>query len=149
MKSLFALFYSIVIGVSSLAYPSKVVNDKLLQSFKESFPNAEQVTWKELPETYIVNFVEDGIRNSITYEKDGTFKSSTRYYLEQNLPYYLLVNIRKRYPDKKIFGITEIATVEDIQYYIKMEDASVWTTIKMDSEGNLVLVEKLKKDSQK
>jgi hypothetical protein len=95
-----------------------------------------------------VNFMEDGIRNAIIYEKDGTFRSSTRYYKEQNLPYYLLVNIRKRYPDKKIFGVTEISSISEIEYYIKMEDAAVWTTIKMDSEGNLVLVEKLKKESQ-
>lgn len=148
MKRLISLFYSLAIGATSLAYPERNVNDKLLQSFKESFPKAEQVSWKELPETYVVNFVEDGIRNAIIYEKDGTFKSSTRYYQEQNLPYYLLVNIRKRFPDKKIFGVTEISSISEIEYYIKMEDAAVWTTIKMDSEGNLVLVEKLKKESQ-
>src|SRR5882724_64455 len=114
MKRLFALFYSLVIGVTSFAFSERNVNEKLLRAFKESFPNAEQVVWKELPETYVVNFVEDGIRNAIIYEKDGTFKSSTRYYSEQNLPYYLLINIKKRYPEKKIFGVTEISTASDI-----------------------------------
>jgi len=147
MKRLFALFYSVVIGATSLAFPSRNVNEKLLQNFKENFPTAEQVVWKELPETYVVNFMDEGIRNAIIYDKEGTFISSTRYYLERNLPYYLLVNIKKKYPNKKIFGVTEISTTSEIAYYIKMEDAKVWTTIKMDSEGNLVLVEKLRKAS--
>jgi len=147
MKRVFALIYSVVIGFSSMAFPNKNVNEKLLQTFKESFPNAEQVNWKELNETYVVNFVDDGIRNAIIYEKNGTFVSSTRYYQERTLPYYLLVNIKKRYPEKKILGVTEVATVTDISYYLKLEDKTVITTIKMDSEGNLVMVEKLKKAS--
>ena len=147
MKRLSALFYSLIIGASSFASPVKNINEKLLQTFKESFPNAEQVNWKELKETYVVDFVEDGVRSEIIYEKSGTFVSSTRYYKEKNLPYYLLINIKKRYPEKKILGVTEISTIDDIFYYIKMEDKTVVTTIKLDSEGNLVLVEKLKKAS--
>ena len=146
MKKLPALLYSVIIGASSFAFTGKNVNEKLLQTFKESFPNAEQVSWKELPETYVVNFVDEGVRNAIIYEKDGTFVSSTRYYQERTLPYYLLINFKKRYPEKKILGITELATITDIFYYIKMEDKTVITTIKMDAEGNLVLVEKLRKE---
>lgn len=145
MKKLVALVSSVVIGFHALAFATKNVNEKLLQSFKENFPQAEQVTWKELPLNYEVSFVENGIRTSITYEKDGNFVSSTRYYQERNLPYYLLINIRKKYPEKKIFGVVELSTIEAIDYYIKLEDAKVWTTIKMDSEGNLSLVEKLQK----
>jgi len=146
MKRLPALLYSVIIGASSFAFTGKNINEKLLQTFKESFPNAEQVSWKELPETYVVNFVDEGVRNAIIYEKDGTFVSSTRYYQERTLPYYLLINLRKKYPEKKILGITELSTITDIYYYIKMEDKTVITTIKMDAEGNLVLVEKLRKD---
>ena len=148
MKNLLALVYSFAIGATAFAFAEKNVSEKVLQLFKQSFPNAEQVVWKEYPETYVVNFLEDGIRSSVIYEKDGTFKTSTRYYQQQNLPYYLLYNIKKRYPDKKIFGVTEISTIMEIQYYIKLEDASVWTTIKMDCEGNLQVVEKVKKESQ-
>ncbi len=145
MKRLSALWYSLIIGASAFAFTERNVNEKLLQTFRESFPNAEKVSWKELPETYVVNFIDEGVRNAIIYEKDGTFLSSTRYYQEKTLPYYLLINIKKKYPEKKILGITEVSTISDIYYYIKMEDKTVVTTIKMDAEGNLVLVEKLKK----
>ena len=145
MKKLIALVSSVVIGFHALAFATRNVNEKLLQSFKENFPKAEQVNWKESQENYLVNFVEYGIRTSIVYDKDGNFISSSRYYQEKNLPYYILINIRKKYPEKKIYGVVEVSTIEAIDYYIKLEDAKVWTTIKMDSEGNLSLVEKLQK----
>ena len=147
MKKFFSLISAIIIGLQSFSFPARIVNERVLQTFKENFPDAEQVIWKEYPETYVVNFVEDGIRSSIIYEKDGGFISSTRYYQEKNLPYYLLVNVRKKYPGKKVYGVTEISTISGIEYFLKMEDANIWITVKVDSEGNLTLVEKYKKAS--
>jgi hypothetical protein len=145
MKKYLALFYALVIGLNSFAFKPKTINEKLLNFFKESFPRAQNVIWKELEEVYTVDFIEDGIRMNIIYEKDGSFFKSTRYYLEQNLPYYLKVNILKRYPNDKIFGITEVSTISEILYYVKLEDAKVWVTLEVDSQGNLSVVEKFKK----
>jgi len=145
MKKLFVLFYSLMIGVSSFAYSGINVNEKLLQTFKERFPNAEQVSWTELPATYVVNFVEAGVRTNIIYDKDGVFVRSTRYYQEQSLPYYLLNTIKKKYNGKKIFSVTEISTPDGIEYYVKLEDAKVWLTILLDNDGILGVVEKYKK----
>ena len=145
MKKLFILFYSLIIGVYSYAFGSGNLNEKLLQSFKESFPNAEQVKWDERPETYVVSFVEDGIRTNINYDKNGTFVSSIRYYQERTLPYYLVINLKRKYPEKKIYGIVEYSTILGIEYYVKMEDGQHWTTIKLDSDGSMRIVKKYKK----
>jgi hypothetical protein len=147
MKKTFFLLYSLLIGVTSFADRSRNINEKLLQSFRERFPNAEQIVWNELADTYVVNFVEDGIRSHITYRKDGEFVSASRYYLEQNLPYYLVINIKKKYPGKKIYGVTEISSASGIEYYIKLEDARIWMTLESDSRGDLHVVEKFRKAS--
>jgi hypothetical protein len=147
MKELFILCYSLIIGANAFPSTDKNINEKLIQSFKENFPNAQEVSWQELPEAYVVNFVEDGVRNNIIYQKDGTFLRASRYYQEKNLPYYLLINIKKKYTDKKIFSVTEISTISHIEYYIKLEDAKVLMTIRVDSDGNLDMVEKYRKAS--
>jgi hypothetical protein len=147
MKKLFILFYSLILGAGSFALDSKNFNEKLLRSFKETFPKAEQVIWTELPGTYIVSFVENGIRSRIVYDKTGDFISSTRTYTAEDLPYYILISITKKYPEKRIFGVTEIASSSTVEYYIKMEDSKVWATFKVDSSGNLELVEKYKKQA--
>jgi hypothetical protein len=103
-----------------------------------------QVDWREYPETYTVSFEEGKVKVSLIFNKDGSFISSSRYYKEEYLPYYLVAAIREKFPEKKIFGITEVSTASYIGYYVKLQDAKTWMTIKMDSEGNIRIVEKFK-----
>ena len=128
----------------SLAYGS-TVNEKVLKSFKETFPHAEQVNWQEFSENYIVNFMEGDIRTRINYDKEGNFVSATRYYFEQNLPVNILCKLKKRYPGQKVFGVTEVETESSTEYYIKLEDATNFTTVKSDIASNFEETEKYKK----
>jgi hypothetical protein len=128
----------------SFAY-SSTVNEKVLKSFKETFPHAEQVNWQEFSENYIVNFMEGDIRTRINYDKEGNFVSATRYYFEQNLPVNILCKLKKRYPGQKVFGVTEVETESSTEYYIKLEDATNFTTVKSDIASNFEETEKYKK----
>jgi len=69
MKKLLALIA--VVGLAFQSFAFDPVNEKLLESFKTSFPNAEQVKWQELPESFVVSFVEENIRARAYYDKDG------------------------------------------------------------------------------
>lgn len=145
MKKFFIILFLTAAGFSSTARPTEIINEKIVRSFKEIYPNALQVSWLEYPDTYAVYFVENGIKINIIFNKDGSFVSSARYYNEENLPYYLLAEISKRYPTKKVYGVSELTTPGAISYFIKLEDAKSWLTIKMDSEGNINVVEKFNK----
>jgi hypothetical protein len=145
MKNMLVLFYSFLIGGNVFDPNSGHINEKLLLSFKESFPNAARVAWEELPETYVVHFEEDSVRSRIVYDKTGAFISSIRYYRERDLPYYLLNILKKKYADKQIYAVTELASTSGIEYYVKLQDARVWVTVRMDAEGGLSVVEKYRK----
>ncbi len=153
MKRFFVLFSSILLGANIFASNAgndnrkKNINEQLLRSFNEQFPKAEQVNWEESRDGYTVNFVEDGVRSHIVYDKEGAFVSSVRYYRERTLPYYLLNILKKRYTGKTIFSVTEISTVSNIEYDVKLEDTRTWLTVRVDSEGNLDVVEKYRKAS--
>jgi hypothetical protein len=147
MKKLLFILYLSSAALSSSAVTSRNINDKIVRNFKETYPNAIQVSWMEYPETYAVYFVQDGIKVNIIFNKDGSFVSSVRYYKEDFLPYYLLDDIRKKYSSKKVYSVSELTTPGTITYFIKLEDARTWLTIKMDSEGNMNVVEKLNKQS--
>jgi hypothetical protein len=121
------------------------VSDKLLQEFHESFPNAERVNWEETDKRFVVSFVEQGISNRITYKKNGDFISSFRNYGERDLPYYLVSSLKKKFSGQKIFGITEVTTVSDITYFVKLEGPKDWITVSVDSEGTSSVVESYSK----
>jgi hypothetical protein len=143
MKKNAIFLCSLMICIASFASAS--VNEKVLKSFKETFPTAEEVKWQEFSDNYIVNFVEGGVRNRINYDKDGNLLSATRYYGQENLPVNILCKIKKKYPDAKVFGVTELETEASVEYYIKLEDETNWITVKSDMVGNTAVVEKYKK----
>ena len=146
-KFLFAFACLLSVSAGVFASDGFTISEKILASFKQTFPNAEQVKWMEQPDKYVVNFKENGILTKIEYDMDGNFVSSLRYYTEKNLPVNIICKLQKKYADKKVFGVTEMTTDAAVEYYIKLEDATNWITVKSNADGNLQVVEKYKKAS--
>jgi hypothetical protein len=137
----------LAITAGAFAAPNFTISEKLLQTFKKTFPDAQQVVWSEQGDKYTVNFRQDEILTKVEYDKDGNFQNSLRYYTEKNLPVTILCRLQKRYGDKKVFGVTEMATESSVEYYIKLEDAENWITVRSNIDGNMQVVEKYKKAS--
>ena len=127
------------------AEPNFTVSDKLLQAFKQTFPDAVQVKWVEEPQGYTVSFRQNDILTKVEYDKDANFVSSLRYYTEKNLPVTVMCQLQKKYAGKTVFGVTEQSTESSTEYYIKLVDDRNWYTVHSDSEGNMQVVEKYKK----
>jgi hypothetical protein len=136
-------FLSLSAGV--FANKGTEISEKLLQTFKATFPDAAEVKWQEQPDKYTVNFKDGGIMTKVDYDKDGNFIGSVRYYFEKNLPVSIICKLHKKYADKKVFGVTEMTTDTSVEYYIKLEDATSWMTVKSNVDGNMEVVEKYKK----
>ena len=142
-KILFAAFL-VISGFGTMA-AARSINEKLVQIFRQTYPDAVDVSWLEYPETYAVSFKEGDERSIIIFSKDGTFLRATRYYDEKYLPYYLVAAIHGKYPAKKIYGVIEVSTPENIDYFIKLEDAKTWMTIQVSSDGSIKAIENFKK----
>lgn len=150
MKKLFILFSALMLSLSLIARDPGEIDDKLIKSFNTSFPKAERVHWYELPKAWVVNFVADGVRSRIVYLKDGRATEFTRYYYEQNLPFVVRSKVKNAYPNKNIFGIVEVSTITEagtsrLEYFVKLEDAKTWMTVKSDTDGHLSVTEKYRK----
>ena len=143
MKKLLTILCAVLIGASAFAAPDP--NEKVLKSFKETFANAEEVKWLEYDNYYTVSFVSNGIRAKVNYDKEGNMLGSTRYYDPSKLPLNVLNKVKKAYPKKTLFGVTEITSNNEVNYYIKMECEKYWTTIKVDDAGNSSMYERYKK----
>lgn len=149
MKKLLVLSGVLFTGVIAFARFGGGIDEKLLQVFKTSFPAAQEVKWHESNGLYIANFKEDGIRVRATYKKDAVLAQLIRSYQQDRLPYFIQFRVHEQFPRKKIFGVIEVVTkLADqsvIEYYIKLEDARNWTTIRIDGDGEITVVEKFKK----
>ncbi|NML19777.1 hypothetical protein HHL16_02780 [Pseudoflavitalea sp. G-6-1-2] len=142
MKQVLFILCSVLLAAGAYAADP---NEKVLKSFKETFANAEEVKWAEYDNYYTVSFVSGKVRAKVNYDKDGNMMGSTRYYEPNLLPIGILNAVKKAYPTKTLFGVTEITAEGVVNYYVKMEDAKHWTTIKVDDSGNTSVYEKYKK----
>jgi hypothetical protein len=144
-KTFFTALCLLVFSAGAFATKEFGISDKLLQTFKQTFPDAQQVVWAEQGDKYTVNFRQGDILTKVEYDKDGNFLNSLRYYSERNLPVTILCRLQKRFSDKKVFGVTEMATDSSVEYYIKLEDEHNWITVRSSVDGNMQVVEKYKK----
>jgi hypothetical protein len=81
MKKIIVLLYITVASLSAFAFPPKDVSEKIRQSFKLSFPHAEQVKWTEHKDGHLVNFVDNSIQVRILYGENAEFIGSIRIIL--------------------------------------------------------------------
>jgi len=147
MKKFIIIISSLLLSFSLFARDPE---ENLIKVFSSSFPKAENVHWYEMPKAWVVNFVTDGIRSRVVYLKDNKVTEFTRYYFEQNLPFLIRSKVKETYPNKNIFGVIEVSIITEngasrLEYFIKLEDAKGWMTVKSDNDGNLSVEEKYKK----
>jgi hypothetical protein len=149
MKTFFFAVMFLVTASAIYAHKPPEVNEKVLKLFNETFKNPEQVSWKELDDSYEVYFKQGDITNRVQYDKDGNIIQYLRNYSEDQLPFHILSCLKKKYTDRSIFGVTEFFSGTDLSYFVTMQDDKHWYTVKSDNIGNLEQTEKLNKSDNK
>ena len=145
MKKVLLFACICMIAASSFANTPPIVSEKALKAFKATFADAENVVWTDAANSYTVKFTQLGINTFVKYDEEGNFVSSRRYYNAELLPIDIQCKLKKKFADKTIFGVTEFIVGDDISYYVKLEDAKTWTTVKIDNTRNMEITEKFGK----
>ena len=144
MKKVLLFACVLMIAGNSFANTPKV-SEKALKAFKITFTDAENVVWTDAANLYTVKFTQQGINTFVKYDEEGNFISSRRYYFGEQLPIDIQCKLKKKFSDKTVFGVTEYTIGDEINYYVKLEDAKNWTTVKIDNIRNMEITEKYEK----
>ena len=121
------------------------VNEKVLKAFNQTFMKATDVVWNEMQNLYEASFKQSEIVSRAIYDAEGNLLRTTRYYSQENLPINILTKIQKKYTGKSIYGVTELATEEQVSYHVTLQDEKNWYIIQADNFGNLELSKKFRK----
>jgi hypothetical protein len=136
---------SLLLGTVTFAGTPTEVNEKVLTAFRQTFTTAKDVVWYEYGDSYTVNFKQAEIKTRVIYDKNGNILESYRYYQEEQLPPPVVSKIRKKFPGKKIFGVTERSTEYDVSFHIMLEGEKDWLKVKSDVNGYMELEQKFLK----
>jgi len=142
MKKVTALMAILMtLSIVSFAEP----NEKVLKAFGTAFPHIATVEWGGTSEQPTAYFKVNNIQTRVSFDKDGNFIRSMRYYTEKELPTNIVFAIQKKYADKKVTGVTETSDAEgNTAYYIKMQDDKYWWTLKTTNGVSFDIYEKYK-----
>jgi hypothetical protein len=121
------------------------VNEKVLKAFNQTFMKATDVVWNEMQNLYEASFKQSEIVSRAIYDAEGNLLRTTRYYSQENLPINILTKIQKKYAGKSIYGVTELATEEEVSYHVTLQDEKNWYVVQADNFGNLELSKKFRK----
>lgn len=139
VTALMAIFMTL--AIASFAEP----NEKVLKAFSTAFPSVIKVEWGGSTEQPTAYFKTNNIQTRVSFDKDGNFLHSMRYYSEKELPTNILFALQKKHADKKITGVTETSDAEgNTTYYIKMQDNKNWWTLKTSNGASFEVYEKYK-----
>jgi len=143
MKKIFVLL--LMISAASFSFANPPVNEKVLKVFHDVFPAIENAKWYENENYYEVYFDNNDVKCRIRYDLNGKVLSTTRYYLEKSMVPFLRAKVAQKYPGKKVFGITEINSEEQLIYEVVLEDSKHWYTVQSDAIGQMSVTQKLQK----
>lgn len=134
----------LVIGCSFLSKANEP-NKKVLNAFNKTFPHVQEVSWTEYDHSYDVRFKQNEVVTRVSYDKQGNIVRTLRYYKEEQLPILVLTKVKQKFPDKKIFGVTEVTSGGNTDYHIVLEDEKQWIDITSDVYGSIFVNKKFKK----
>src|ERR1051325_11299293 len=120
MKKFIFILLSVCIASASFADPG--VSEKVLKVFNEAFPAVQYARWHDFENYYEVYFEKEDMKCRIKYDYEGNIIGTRRDYYEANLCPFIKGKVTQKYPNKKIFGVTEITSESEMYYIITLED---------------------------
>ncbi|MBV9960902.1 MAG: hypothetical protein JO072_01530 [Parafilimonas sp.] len=134
MKKVIVYAAACVLFVSSVyATPGS----KILQRFKETFPNAQNVKWIDDKAGYFVSFTQNGNFNKVFYNPAGNFVYSLKYLNADGLPLNITMQLNKQYGETKVLGVTEVTTQNNMFYDVKMSKENKLYSVNILADGSI------------
>lgn len=129
-KTMIALVMMLTMGSISAFAGDEIVNEKVLNAFKQDFNSVIDVRWTEGEDYYKAEFMYNNQQVSAFYNTSGELYGITRYITSPDLPLNLIINLKKDYSQYWITDLFEVAKKDSTSYYITLEDADTRIMLK-------------------
>jgi hypothetical protein len=120
------------------------VNEKVLESFKKTFVNAQSVKWTETGEYFKASFILGDHRAEAYFNEEGVMEGCVRGLFYVQLPLIVMTSIDRKYPDAPIIDVREIINADGTTYRVTLETNGKKVRIKANSYGSIIETERLK-----
>ena len=138
-------FTAMLFVTSAFADPDPDVTKEVEASFKREFAGSQLLAWTQQGEFYKATFIMAGCRTEAYFTEDGELHGSIRGLFYNQLPLAVITRVDKRFESVEVIDVCEINNGSGTNYRITLDSNEKRYRVKVDSDGNITDIEKLKK----
>ena len=120
----------VLIAIYSFTFPvirENSIDQKILNIFNKIFNGAENIKWTEEKKYAKAVFTLNEVPTQAYFDYDGNLQETVKYYSTTNLlPTNIIASINKKYPDFKIWGVVEVAKMNNVEYSVTLLSENHW-----------------------
>ena len=113
------------------AEPLYAIQVKAVRNFYNRYGDGNNESWYATDYGFRAKFQHDGISFMADYNKKGGWILTIKTYGENKLPKDIRERIRRTYYDQHIFLVQEIDQRNEPVYFVNIEDAGSWLTLRL------------------
>jgi hypothetical protein len=146
MKKKILILVLTVAGISVFANPTFITDPRAEQVFKKQFFGASHVKWTKAESGYLrATFTWAGHRTIAYFSPNGEFAGSVRNLLFNQLPLTVMRAVDNQFKNNIVIEIREITNDDGTHYAIQLEQKNKKLKVKINSAGEILQQEKVKK----
>jgi len=136
----------LMMGISAFAAtPNDEVNQVAATAFHKAFVNARNIVWEQKQDFVKVTFTLNDQVLFAYYNNNGARQAVVRNLVSSQLPINLLTDLKKEYDGFWISDLFEIASDDQTNYYITLENADKKIVLRSNGAESWSVYAKTKK----
>jgi len=132
---------------TALADDGHGINSAVSSSFERDFASAKNVNWERQKDFIKATFNMNDLVMYAYYQPDGELLAVSRNLLSNQLPIFLRGDLKKNYGSYWISDLFELASNDQSNYYIRVENADENLVLKSDGYHGWTIYKREKKTS--
>ena len=147
MKKVFlALSLSLAVALTTSAHPVEKENPRVEKAFQKMFAGASHVNWAQVKEGLLkVSFVWGGHQSIAVFDTNAQLIGTIRGLFFRDLPLPVAKAVTEQFNNPVALEVNEIFNEEGLRYAVVLEDKNKKYNVSLDSRGNVVEKERIKK----
>lgn len=145
-KVILSLAIVLMIGISAFASTNDEVNQRAVSNFHKEFVSARNIVWEQKQDYLKVTFTLNEQVLFAYYNNNGDLQAIVRNLVSSQLPINLLTNLKKEYSGFWISDLFEVASDDQTNYYVTLENADKKIVLKSNGSDDWSVYAKSKKD---
>jgi len=144
-KTILTIVMMLTVALTTAFASDGGTNTKAQNSFGNSFTGASNVSWQQDANFTKATFTMSNQVMFAYYDQDGELVAVVRNILSEQLPINLQTELKKKYNDRWISNLFEMAKEGQTTYYVTLESADETITLQSTDFNSWSVFKKAKK----